>query len=53
MPVVARHIHVQHATAPNLPEAYTDAINGLAISATSGSCGAAVFRCEPVITTDI
>ena len=39
--------------APSLPKAYTDAINGMAIGPSAGSCGTAAFRGEPVIVEDI
>jgi PAS domain S-box-containing protein len=39
--------------APSLPEAYTDAINGMAIGPSAGSCGTAAYRGEPVIVGDI
>jgi PAS domain S-box-containing protein len=39
--------------APSLPRAYTDAINGMAIGPSAGSCGTAASRGEPVIVEDI
>ena len=39
--------------APSLPLAYSSAIDGLPIGPTTGSCGTAAFRNEPVIVTDI
>jgi len=42
-----------HGAAPSLPHAYNEAINGLAIGPTVGSCGTAAFRAETVIVTDI
>ncbi|WP_201324247.1 PAS domain-containing protein, partial [Pseudanabaena sp. lw0831] len=39
--------------APNLPDAYNQAIEGLAIGEGAGSCGTAAFRKEPVIVIDI
>ena len=39
--------------APNLPDAYNQAIEGLVIGEGVGSCGTAAFRKEPVIVTDI
>ena len=39
--------------APSLPKAYTDAINGMAIGPSAGSCGTAASRGEPVIVEDI
>jgi PAS domain S-box-containing protein len=38
--------------APNLPDAYNQAIEGVAIGESVGSCGTAAFRKEPVIVTD-
>ena len=45
--------HVRHGAAPNLPEPYTKAINGLSIGPKAGSCGTAMYRREPVVVTDI
>lgn len=39
--------------APNLPEAYNEAIHGAPIGPATGSCGTAAFRREPVIVVDI
>ncbi len=39
--------------APNLPEAYNRAINGVEIGPAVGSCGTAAFRREAVYVTDI
>jgi GAF domain-containing protein len=39
--------------APNLPEAFTKAIDGAPISPKAGSCGAAAYRREAVIVADI
>ena len=44
---------LRHGAAPSLPKAYTDAINGLAIGPSAGSCGTAAYRGEPVIVEDI
>lgn len=38
---------------PSVPDAYHDAIDGMAIGPAVGSCGAAAWRREPVTTTDI
>lgn len=46
-------LHVRHATAPNLPSDFVDAINGAAIGPYAGSCGAAMYRGEAIIVTDI
>jgi PAS domain S-box-containing protein len=45
------HLHV--GAAPNLPEAYNRAIDGLPIGPTAGSCGTAAYRGERVVVSDI
>ena len=45
--------HVRHGAAPNLPQPYVKAINGLRIGPKAGSCGTAMYRREPVVVTDI
>jgi len=45
--------HIRHGAAPNLPEPYTKAIDGLCIGPKAGSCGTAMYRREPVVVTDI
>jgi signal transduction histidine kinase/PAS domain-containing protein len=45
--------HVRLGAAPSLPEPYTNAIDGLSIGPKAGSCGAAMYRREPVLVTDI
>src|SRR5713101_4123534 len=45
--------HVRHGAAPNLPKAYSKAIDGLRIGPKAGSCGTAMYRREPVVVTDI
>lgn len=45
--------HIAHNIAPSLPDAYSQAINGLAIGPASGSCGTALFRGEAVYVTEI
>jgi PAS domain S-box-containing protein len=44
---------LRHGAAPNLPKAYTDAIDGLFIGHSVGSCGTAAYRAEQVIVSDI
>jgi PAS domain S-box-containing protein len=44
---------LRHGSAPSLPKAYTDAINGAVIGPSVGSCGTAAYRREPVIVEDI
>lgn len=39
--------------APSLPDAYTAALDGLAIGPLAGSCGTAAFRNQPVLVRDI
>lgn len=39
--------------APSLPPAYNQAIHGLSIGPTAGSCGTAAFRGETVVVSDI
>src|SRR5205823_4816105 len=42
-----------HGGAPSLPKAYNDAINGLVIGPSVGSCGTAAYLCKQVIVSDI
>src|ERR1700749_153 len=44
---------LRHGAAPNLPGAYCDAIDGIAIGDRVGSCGTAAHRAEPVYVSDI
>jgi PAS domain S-box-containing protein len=44
---------LRHGAAPNLPKAYTDAIDGASIGPSVGSCGTAAYRAEQVIVSDI
>ncbi|PYM10605.1 MAG: hypothetical protein DMF15_01540 [Verrucomicrobia bacterium] len=44
---------LRHGGAPNLPKAYTEAIDGAFIGASVGSCGTAAYRGEQVIVSDI
>ena len=44
---------LRHGAAPNLPKAYNDAIDGLVIGNSVGSCGTAAHRAEQVIVSDI
>ena len=46
-------IHLRHAPAPNLPEAYLQQIDGVAMGPSVGSCGTAVYRREMVVVSDI
>jgi PAS domain S-box-containing protein len=44
---------LRHGAAPNLPKAYTVAIDGAFIGPAVGSCGTAAHRAEQVIVSDI
>ena len=44
---------LRHGGAPNLPKAYTEAIDGAFIGPSVGSCGTAAYRAEQVIVSDI
>ncbi|WP_437733811.1 sensor histidine kinase [Sorangium sp. So ce1335] len=41
------------ASAPSLPEAYNQDVNGLSVGAVSGSCGTAILRKQTVVVSDI
>ncbi|AOE83179.1 EAL domain-containing protein [Pseudomonas sp. TCU-HL1] len=45
--------HLLLGAAPSLPEAYSQAINGLVVGPLVGSCGTAVFRRRMVVSEDI
>jgi PAS domain S-box-containing protein len=44
---------LRHGGAPSLPKAYTDAIDGVVIGPSVGSCGTAAYRREQVLVEDI
>ncbi|HTF65994.1 MAG TPA: PAS domain-containing protein, partial [Edaphobacter sp.] len=44
---------LRHGGAPSLPKTYTDAIDGIVIGPSTGSCGTAAFRGEQVIVVDV
>src|SRR6266404_2259360 len=44
---------LRHGAAPNLPKAYTEAIDGAFIGPAVGSCGTAAHRAEQVIVSNI
>ena len=46
-------VHLRHGAAPNLPDGYNHAVNGLQIGEAVGSCGTAAWRRSPVIVRDI
>ncbi|HVU29247.1 MAG TPA: ATP-binding protein [Sphingomicrobium sp.] len=45
--------HLVHGAAPSLPDAYNEAINGIEIGPSVGSCGTAAATGEPVYVSDI
>ncbi|MBE0704653.1 MAG: GAF domain-containing protein, partial [Afipia sp.] len=47
------HGFIHPLAAPSLPEDYSAALEGLAIGPSTGSCGTAAYRGEPVEVTDI
>jgi PAS domain S-box-containing protein len=46
-------VHLRHGAAPSLPESYNQAVDGVAIGPSVGSCGTAAYRREAVYVTDI
>ena len=46
-------VHLRHGAAPSLPEAYNQAIDGIQVGPTVGSCGTAAYRGAPVFVSDI
>ena len=44
---------LRHGVAPSLPPSYVQAVDGIAIGPTAGSCGTAAFLEKPVIVSDI
>jgi len=44
---------LRHGTAPNLPDFYNKAVDGLEIGPCIGSCGAAAYHRERVIVSDV
>ena len=44
---------LRHGSAPNLPAAYSEAIDGLVPGPLAGSCGTAVYLGEPVVARDV
>jgi|GEM_PF-358008 len=46
-------VHLRHGAAPSLPEAYIQAVDGVALGPSVGSCGTAAYRREPVFVSDI
>jgi PAS domain S-box-containing protein len=46
-------LHLQYGAAPNLPEAYRAATDGVRIGPNVGSCGTAAYLRQPVFVSDI
>ncbi len=46
-------VHLRHGAAPSLPDEYNQAIDGVVIGESVGSCGTAAFRAKPVIVQNI
>jgi len=44
---------LRHGAAPSLPSLYNEAVDGVVIGPSAGSCGTAAYRAEPVIVSDI
>lgn len=53
MPVDSETQQLRHGASVSLPLAYIDAINGLKIGPSVGSCGTAAFSGERVIVADV
>lgn len=51
--LLLRDGHLHHGAAPSLPDAYNQAIDGIAIGPEVGSCGTAAFHDNTVIVYDI
>jgi PAS domain S-box-containing protein len=49
----AHGTHLRHGAAPRLPKSYIEAIDGVAIGPTGGSCITAAYRVAPVVVSDI
>ncbi len=45
--------HLTHGAAPSLPPSYTEAIDGIEIGPTAGSCGTAAYEGRQVVVTDV
>jgi diguanylate cyclase (GGDEF)-like protein len=46
-------IHLRHGSAPRLPKGYVDAVDGVVIGPSVGSCGTAAYLNKQIIVTDI
>jgi PAS domain S-box-containing protein len=45
--------HLRDGSGPSLPESYRQAVDGIAVGPSAGSCGTAAYRREAVIVTDV
>ncbi len=45
--------HLRHGAAPNLPDFYNEAVDGIAVAEGSGCCGTAAFSGEVVVVEDV
>lgn len=46
-------LHLRHCAAPSLPRFYVDAVDGLTIGPSAGSCGTAAYRRQQVVVEDV
>lgn len=46
-------LHLRHCAAPSLPQFYVDAVDGLTIGPSAGSCGTAAYRRQQIIVEDV
>ena len=46
-------VHLRDGSGPSLPDSYRQAVDGIAIGSSAGSCGTAAYRREAVIVTDV
>ncbi len=45
-------VTLRNGAAPSLPQAYSQAVEGLKMGPSAGSCGTAIYRREPVVVSD-
>ena len=45
--------HLRHGAAPNLPDFYNEAVDGIAVAEGAGCCGTAAFNGEVVVVEDV
>jgi PAS domain S-box-containing protein len=51
--LLLREDRLYHGAAPSLPQAYVEALDGVQIGPTVGSCGTAAYQGRPVVVEDI